>query len=139
MRIYYKECFIEDIYHFDALDVLEGLKIGDTVCLYYADEDPCYKGSFCKDPFCKDPFCKDPFCKDPRCKDPHYKERIMVKTSGDEEKILGALSIEDSKSMLPFLKNKWKDLFSGQVCFADKTKKGENNRIEIVIYINENR
>lgn len=33
MRIYYKECFIEDIYHFDALDVLEGLKIGDTVCL----------------------------------------------------------------------------------------------------------
>lgn len=124
MRIYYKECFIEDIYHFDALDVLEGLKIGDTVCLFYADEDPCYKG---------------PFCKDPRCKDPHYKERIMVKTSGDEEKILGALSIEDSKSMLPFLKNKWKDLFSGQVCFADKTKKGENNRIEIVIYINENR
>lgn len=124
MRIYYKECFIEDIYHFDALDVLEGLKIGDTVCLFYADEDPCYKG---------------PFCKDPRCKDPHYKERIMVKTSGDEEKILGALSIEDSKSMLPFLKNKWKDLFSGQVCFADKTKKGENNRIEIVIYINENK
>lgn len=124
MRIYYKECFIEDIYHFDALDVLEGLKIGDTVCLFYADEDPCYKG---------------PFCKDPHCKDPHYKERIMVKTSGDEEKILGALSIEDSKSMLPFLKNKWKDLFSGQVCFADKTKKGENNRIEIVIYINENR
>lgn len=124
MRIYYKECFIEDIYHFDALDVLEGLKIGDTVCLFYADEDPCYKG---------------PFCKDPRCKDPHYKERIMVKTSGDAEKILGALSIEDSKSMLPFLKNKWKDLFSGQVCFADKTKKGENNRIEIVIYINENR
>lgn len=124
MRIYYKECFIEDIYHFDALDVLEGLKIGDTVCLFYADEDPCYKG---------------PFCKDPRCKDPHYKERIMVKTSGDAEKILGALSIEDSKSMLPFLKNKWKDLFSGQVCFADKTKKGENNRIEIVIYINENK
>lgn len=124
MRIYYKECFIEDIYHFDALDVLEGLKIGDTVCLFYADEDPCYKG---------------PFCKDPRCKDPHYKERIMIKTSGDQEKILGALSIEDSKSMLPFLKNKWKDLFSGQVCFADKTKKGENNRIEIVIYINENK
>lgn len=124
MRIYYKECFIEDIYHFDALDVLEGLKIGDTVCLFYADEDPCYK---------------DPFCKDPRYKDPRYKERIMVKTSGDEEKILGALSIEDSKSMLPFLKNKWKDLFSGQVCFADKTKKGENNRIEIVIYINENK
>lgn len=114
MRIYYKECFIEDIYHFDALDVLEGLKIGDTVCLFYADEDPCYK--------------------DPRCK-----ERIMVKTSGDEEKILGALSIEDSKSMLPFLKNKWKDLFSAQICFADKTKKGENNRIEIVIYINENK
>lgn len=124
MRIYYKECFIEDIYHFDALDVLEGLKIGDTVCLFYADEDSCYKG---------------PFCKDPRCKDPHYKERIMIKTSGDQEKILGALSIEDSKSMLPFLKNKWKDLFSGQVCFADKTKKGENNRIEIVIYINENK
>lgn len=122
MRIYYKECFIEDIYHFDALDVLEGLKIGDTVCLFYADEDPCYK---------------DSFCKDPRCKDPRYKERIMVKTSGNEEKILGALSIEDSKSMLPFLKNKWKELFSGQVCFADKTKKGENNRIEIVIYINE--
>lgn len=124
MRIYYKECFIEDIYHFDALDVLEGLKIGDTVCLFYADEDSCYK---------------DPFCKDPRYKEPRYKERIMVKTSGDEEKILGALSIEDSKSMLPFLKNKWKDLFSGQVCFADKTKKGENNRIEIVIYINENK
>ena len=119
MRIYYKECFIEDIYHFDALDVLEGLKIGDTVCLFYADEDPCYKDSFCKDP--------------------RYKERIMVKTSGNEEKILGALSIEDSKSMLPFLKNKWKDLFSAQICFADKTKKGENNRIEIVIYINENK
>lgn len=128
MRIYYKECFIEDIYHFDALDVLEGLKIGDTVCLFYADEDPC----------CKDPFCKDLRCKDPRCKDLRYKERIMVKTSGDEEKILGALSIEDSKSMLPFFKNNWKNLFSGQVCFADKTKKGENNRIEIVIYINEN-
>lgn len=109
MRIYYKECFIEDIYHFDALDVLEGLKIGDTVCLFYADENPCYK------------------------------ERIMVKTSENEEKILGALSIEDSKSMLPFLRNNWKGLFSAQICFADKTKKGENNRIEIVIYINENK
>lgn len=124
MRIYYKECFIEDIYHFDALDVLEGLKIGDTVCLFYADENPCYK---------------DPFCKDPRYKDPRYKERIMVKTSENEEKILGALSIEDSKSMLPFLRNNWKGLFSAQICFADKTKKGENNRIEIVIYINENK
>lgn len=109
MRIYYKECFIEDIYHFDALDVLEGLKIGDTVCLFYEDKDPCYK------------------------------ERVMVKTSGKEKKILGLLSIDDSKSVLPFLKNEWKKLFSAQICFADKTKGGENNRIEIVIYINDNK
>lgn len=109
MRTYYKECFIEDIYRFDALDVMEGLKIGDTVCLFYANETP------------------------------GYKERIMVKTSGNEEKILGVLSVEDSKSMLPFFQNNWKNLFSAQICFADKTKGSENNRIEIVIYINDNK
>lgn len=92
MRIYYKECFIEDIYHFNALDVLEGLKIGDTVCLFYEDKDPCYK------------------------------ERVLVKTSGKEKKILGLLSIDDSKSVLPFLKNEWKNCFLPKFVLLIKLK-----------------
>lgn len=105
MGIYYKECFLEDIYHFEALDVWEKLKLKAHVELFYD-----YKNA-------------------------DYRNNIKVKFVADRNdvKILGVLSEDDSKSMLPFFKGGWNDVFCGQVCFVQDKK--EEQRIKIVVYV----
>lgn len=109
MGTYYKECFLEDIYHFDALDVLKDLEPGKVVELDYDESNATYRN------------------------------RILVRWSKNKEsaetlKTLGVLSEEDSKSMLPFFKNDWgKEVFMGKICFVDKET--EIQRIKIVVYI----
>lgn len=101
-KYYYKECFLEDIYHFEALDVWKELEPGDQVSLYFDKKDAdCI-------------------------------QKIKVKTC-DSDKVLGVLSEEDSKSMLPFYKCGWEQIFLGKIGFYDK--KEENRRIKIVVYI----
>lgn len=107
MNTYYKECFLEDIYHFEALDVWKELKPGEDVvlCLDKGDAD-CSK-----------------------------KLKVKWTNKAKDCKVLGVLSEEDSKSMLSFFKSGWDKIFSGKICFIDK--ESENQRIKIVVYIKD--
>lgn len=108
MNRYFFECFVEQIYHFEALDkkILAKLVPGEDVvfCLLSVEED----------------------------KSGTYRNQVLVKF---ENKKLGVLSVEDSNKMLPFLQEGWLKLFSGKICSV-YGQDDENKRIKIVVYIN---
>ena len=52
----------------------------------------------------------------------------------NENFCIGKLSDEDSKSMLPFLKVGWNNLFSAKICLKNDVD-SEDKRIKIVIYL----
>lgn len=110
MNRYFFECFVEQIYHFEALDnkLLKKLKPGKNVVFATLSDDNDDKSGT-------------------------YKNQVLVKF---ENKKLGVLSIEDSNKMLPFLYEGWKGLFSGKICSV-YDKDDENKRIKIVVYINK--
>ena len=110
MNRYFFECFVEQIYHFEALenDVWKKLKQDNNNVVFdllSVEED----------------------------KSGTYKNQVLVKF---ENKKLGVLSIEDSNKMLPFLQEGWIKLFSGKICSVHD-KDDENKRIKIVVYINK--
>ena len=117
MNRYFFECFVEQIYHFEALDneLLKKLKPGKDVVFVSKLGDKDDDGD------------KDD-------KSDTYKNQDFVKF---DNKILGVLSVEDSNKMLPFLQEGWKELFSGKICSV-YDKDDENKRIKIVVYINKN-
>ena len=111
MNRYFFECFVEQIYHFEALDneLLKKLEPGKKVeFASLADGKEDKSGT--------------------------YKNQVLVKF---ENKKLGVLSVEDSNKMLPFLQEGWTELFSGKICSV-YDKDDENKRIKIVVYINKN-
>lgn len=113
MNRYFFECFVEQIYHFEALDneLLKKLEPGkDVAFISLSDNDD-----------------------DKEDKSGTYKNQVLVKF---ENKKLGVLSVEDSNKMLPFLQEGWKELFSGKICSV-YDKDDENKRIKIVVYINK--
>lgn len=97
MNTYYKECFVEQVYHYEALKIWQDLKTGDNLHLIYDDK--------------------------------HGK--VVVKK---DISCLGVLGEDDSKSILPFLKAGWTDVFTAQLCFKSE-KDSEDKRIKIVIYL----
>lgn len=117
MNRYFFECFVEQIYHFEALDneLLKKLEPGKDVAFVSKLGDKDDDGD------------KDD-------KSDTYKNQVFVKF---DNKILGVLSVEDSNKMLPFLHEGWgAELFSGKICSVyDKNE--ENKRIKIVVYINK--
>lgn len=115
MNRYFFECFVEQIYHFEALDneLLKKLEPGKDVEFVSKSGDKDDDGD------------KDD-------KSDTYKNQVLVKF---ENKILGVLSVEDSNKMLPFLHEGWAKLFSGKICSV-YDKDDENKRIKIVVYIN---
>lgn len=118
MNRYFFECFVEQIYHFEALDneLLKKLEPGKDVAfvskLGNKDDDG-----------------------DKDDKSDTYKNQVFVKF---DNKILGVLSVEDSNKMLPFLHEGWAELFSGKICSVND-KNEENKRIKIVVYINNSK
>ena len=118
MNRYFFECFVEQIYHFEALDnkLLKKLEPGKDVAFATLSDD------------------KNDDDKDKEDKSGTYKNQVLVKF---ENKKLGVLSVEDSNKMLPFLQEGWKELFSGKICSV-YDKDDENKRIKIVVYINKN-
>ena len=116
MNRYFFECFVEQIYHFEALDnkLLKKLKPGKNVVFVSKLGDKDDDGD------------KDD-------KSDTYKNQVLVKF---DNKILGVLSVEDSNKMLPFLQEGWIKLFSGKICSVHD-KDDENKRIKIVVYINK--
>ena len=117
MNRYFFECFVEQIFHFEALDneLLKKLEPGKDVVFVSKLGDKDDDGD------------KDD-------KSDTYKNQVFVKF---DNKILGVLSVEDSNKMLPFLQEGWKELFSGKICSV-YDKDDENKRIKIVVYINKN-
>ena len=116
MNRYFFECFVEQIYHFEALDneLLKKLEPGKDVVFVSKLGDKDDDGD------------KDD-------KSDTYKNQVFVKF---DNKILGVLSVEDSNKMLPFLHEGWgAELFSGKICSV-YDKDDENKRIKIVVYIN---
>lgn len=81
MNRYFFECFVEQIYHFEALDneLLKKLEPGKDVAFVskLGDKDD---------------------------KSDTYKNQVFVKF---DNKILGVLSVEDGNKMLPFLHEGW--------------------------------
>lgn len=109
MSTYYKECFVEQVYHYDALDekVWENLKEGTDVFLTLDEADTKVNVKV------------------------KYKLKI---DGGDKEGTLGILSAEDSESMLPFLKAKRNDVFSAKICLNSGID-SEEKRIKVVVFI----
>lgn len=116
MNRYFFECFVEQIYHFEALDneLLKKLEPGKDVTFVSKSGDKEDEG-------------------DKEDKSDTYKNQVLVKF---EDKILGVLSVEDSNKMLPFLHEGWTELFSGKICSVYDLD-DENKRIKIVVYINK--
>ena len=117
MNRYFFECFVEQIYHFEALDneLLKKLEPGKDVAFATLSDD------------------KNDDDKDKEDKSDTYKNQVLVKF---DNKISGVLSVEDSNKMLPFLQEGWAKLFSGKICSVND-KNEENKRIKIVVYINK--
>ena len=110
MNRYFFECFVEQIYHFEALDneLLKKLEPGKKVeFASLADGKEDKSGT--------------------------YKNQVLVKF---DNKVLGVHSVEDSNKMLPFLQEGWTELFSGKICSV-YDQDDENKRIKIVVYINK--
>lgn len=122
MNRYFFECFVEQIYHFEALDneLLKKLEPGKDVVFATLSDDNNDDNNDDKD-------------KDKEDKSGTYKNQVLVKF---ENKKIGVLSVEDSNKMLPFLHEGWADLFSGKICSV-YDKDDENKRIKIVVYINK--
>ncbi len=122
MNRYFFECFVEQIYHFEALDneLLKKLEPGKNVVFATLSDDNNDDNNDDKD-------------KDKEDKSGTYKNQVLVKF---ENKKIGVLSVEDSNKMLPFLHEGWADLFSGKICSV-YDKDDENKRIKIVVYINK--
>ena len=121
MNRYFFECFVEQIYHFEALDneLLKKLEPGKNVVFATLSDDN------------NDDNNDD---KDKEDKSGTYKNQVLVKF---ENKKIGVLSVEDSNKMLPFLHEGWgAELFSGKICSVND-KNEENKRIKIVVYINK--
>ena len=116
MNRFFFECFVEQIYHFEALDneLLKKIEPGKDVVFATLSDDNDDND-------------------DNDDKSGTYKNQVLVKF---ENKKLGVLSIEDSNNMLPFLYEGWKGLFSGKICSV-YDKDDENKRIKIVVYINK--
>lgn len=108
MGIYYKECLVEQLFHFGIIDnkIWKQMKSGKRVSLYlYRDNNNVkdYEG---------------------------FPKQIKVNFKGVT---IGVLSEDDSKPMLLFFEKEWNKIFYANFCCLDKEQ--ESPKIKIVIYI----
>lgn len=101
---YLKECFLEKIYHFDALAKWNNLEVGSSLTFSPEIEDD--------------------------------EEEALLMLGGSK---IGCLSKDDSKDILPFIKQKWGKLFSATIIFKKDDVESENKRIKVAIYINKSK
>lgn len=111
MSSYYKECFVEQIYYFDALDDKVWKKLVPSTEVFLSLDKT----------------------------DSKLRDNIMVKfkirvDDKSIEGILGVINKDDSKSMLPFLEAERDDVFSAKIC-SKTDKETEDRQIRIVVYI----
>lgn len=107
MSTYYKECFVEKIYHYEALvnEILKDLVQGSEVYLSLDKTDSKLRDNI----------------------------KIDFDING-KKGVLGVISKDESKSMLPFFEAGRDDIFSAKIC-SNNEKETEDRQIKIVVYI----
>lgn len=114
MGIYYKECLVEQLFHFGIIDnkIWKQMKCGKRVSLYL------YHHNNNKNNHVKDY--------------EGFPKQIKVNFKGTT---IGVLSEDDSKPLLLFFEKEWNKIFYANFCCLDLDKEKESPRIKIVIYI----
>lgn len=90
MSTYYKECYVEKLYHFDGIENWEELKIGVRLSLVVMNEEPF----------------KD-----------QVKVKLELE---NECKVLGVISKDDGKLIYDIIKSGWDETFSAKVVNKDE-------------------
>lgn len=108
MDKYFKECYVEKIYHFDGLKKINDMKEYSTMLyLVVNDDEP-------------------------------YKDQVKVSYSNEEDgQIIGVLSKDDGNVIYDIVKNGWKDIFKVVVLKINKDG-GEDKTLKVVIKISDN-
>lgn len=108
MDKYFKECYVEKIYHFDGLEKLNDMNEYSTMLYLVANDD-------------------EP-----------YKDQVKVSDSNKEDgQIIGVLSKDDGNVIYDIVKNGWKDIFKVVVLKINKDG-GEDKTLKVVIKILDN-
>lgn len=111
---FFKECFLQDVYHYEALEVWEELKIGLKLSLE-KDEDKNKKVVLV-------------YKKEDEKKDDDKKEN-------NGKHIIGRLSDDDAKFIYDIIEAEHNDVFEGFVSFKSDETADENKRLKVVIKI----
>lgn len=110
---YLKECFVESIYHYDALLVWNKLET-------HSENN-----------------CQLSFYYDPN----KYKDnKIKVGLKEDDSKsptIIGELNVDDSKIIIDVVSQGYTDVFSAIIIQKKDDVTDENKKIKVVVYVNE--
>jgi len=108
MGTYYKECLVEQLFHFGIInaETWKKMKNGKPVSLYLYRENNGNKD-----------YCSAP-------------KQLKVEFRNIT---IGVLSEEDSKPMLPFFEKGWNKIFYANLCLIDKEH--ETRKIKIVVNI----
>lgn len=136
LSIFVKECSVINIYHRDALKVWDQIKVGDGVRLVlsgakilpekeYKDKVDVYELNTIKEEIIDK-------------EKPKTIDLIIGIKEGDHFVSIGELSEDDSKLIIDFLRQGWRESLSGRISSVQSGDKDENKRIKVVIYIEEN-
>lgn len=114
MSIFVKECSVINIYHRDALKVWDQIKVGDNLTLQKHSLNGKSKDII-----------------DAKVIDLEYKK-------GKKTWIIGELSEVDSSFIVDIMNMSWKDVFSAHISYKDDNNPSENNKLKVVIHIEQN-
>lgn len=121
MSIFVKECSVINIYHRDALKVWDKIKVGVNLTLKKHSLNGDSDGIV-----------------DAKVIDLEYEYNSG---DGNNEKIkciIGELSETDSTFIVDILNMGWNKVFSAYISYIDDNNPSENNKLKVVIYIEEN-
>lgn len=138
MSIFVKECSVINIYHRDALKVWDQINVGDGVRLVLSGAKISiegYEGNNDKVAVGKLNTIKEQISDSER---PKNIDIIIGIKEGDHFASIGELSEDDSKLIIDFLRQGWRESLSGRISSVQSGDKDENKRIKVVIYIEEN-
>ena len=105
MNKYFKECFVEQLYHFEALDCWDKLKVS-TPCTLDVDKDE-FKGQVLVK---------------------------FIDEKSDQKMCIGVLSKDDSAFLADVIGQGWNEVFEAVISQKEESA-SENKKIKVVIRI----
>lgn len=127
MSTYYKECFIEKIYHFDNEVVLDKVKLYSVLYLIVDGEEP-FRDQV------KIIYVPDEENDNENLKQGEENQEENSGNGDNKKNVIGVLSKEDGKLLFDIVKNGWTNVFKAVVVKIDKDG-GEDKTYKIVIKI----